>query len=581
MLNFNIIILLLSSYFININCVVYYHNYLNKHAPKNFKSNYERKFAYDDSRQSDGFGRSVDIYENKMLVGACFEDYQGDQAGAVYLYQLTDKTLRGWEYVTELYTNETKSYDYYGWDVALTYRIAAVGAWQHDDGYENNGAVYIYENVKDKKNMIWNMTTKLVGFNNAQYFGISVAFSKVNDILYIGAAGSTYNYLEDIENVGAVYIAIKSFTLNRWILISTLHPVDGGKYDYYGISVSVDYLSGVVGAYGHDAGAGEASGAAYVYKCDSSDDYYYDYSTWYLESRLIASDAKANDFFGRSVAIYEDTVAIGADGTDDSGISSGSVYIFRRSNDVWTQTNKLTPPADSEYDLFGGSIGLWGDSLIIGSDGDSHNDVRAGAAWYYKRHWSFNKHYNRYDETWEQVIQLYASDRSSRDLYGSDVAIYDTNILIGAEVGDGYDINTGACYVYTVPPDNLEELLNQSNGLSTTSIVFLSISGLVLIAIIWIYRDTITTSMDYRKKTYYNNQETPTKRALREMIQLDDSTNSSNSAHNLMLSTLSNNQVNRPSPYADLPPPPMPSHLHDVFEDENDNDADNSSTLRL
>lgn len=288
---------------------------------------------------------------------------------------------------------------------------------------------------------------------------------------------------------------------------------------------------------------------------------------------------KKNDFFGRSVSIYEDTIAIGADGTDDSGTSSGSVYIFRRySNDIWTETAKLIPPSNSDYDLFGGSISLYGDSLVIGADGDSHEEVRSGAVWFYKRTYQYDSYYDRIEETWSSILQLYASDRSSRDLYGSDVAIYETNILIGAEVGDGYDINSGACYVYTIPPDNLNELLYGSSGLSTTTTVFLSIIAIVLLGILWGFRKTLFPS--YFNKTF--QYQSSTKQALREMVNLDDSSISTiNSGHNLMnLTTLSNSQPNRPAPYSDLLPPPMNPKLDEVFGDE-ESDGDNSATLRL
>lgn len=272
----------------------YYENYWNHHAPKEFVSTYERKFALYWGKESDGFGRSVDIYENTMIVGACFDDTLGSQAGSAHIYTLTN-SIQGWKYITELWVNDTNSYDYYGWDVAITSKIAAVGAWQHDSqGYQNNGAVYIYEYeyIQSNHQYKWNITSKLMGFNHEQYFGISLSFSKINDILYIGAAGTTYNSVEETENIGAVYIAIKSLTLNRWMIITTLYPIDGGRYDYYGISVSIDYLTGVVGAYGHNSGKGEGAGAAYVYKCESSDDYYYDYSSWYLETRLLPSDSQ-------------------------------------------------------------------------------------------------------------------------------------------------------------------------------------------------------------------------------------------------------------------------------------------------
>jgi hypothetical protein len=503
--------------------VVYYDNHVNKKAPHQFKSIYERKFADEAGRESNGFGRAVDIYGDMMLVGSCFDDNDGDQSGSAHLFKLIDTTPRGWKYVETLWVNDTSAYDYFGWDVALTHQIAAVGAWQHDSlGYEDNGAVYIFENIlTTEKKMKWNMTTKLSGFNNAQYFGISLAFSKWSDVLFIGAAGSTYNYEQEVSDVGAVFVAVKSFSLDRWVILSTLHPVDGKQYDYYGISVAVDYLTGVVGAYGRTSNSGaEGAGAVYVYKCDGADDYYFDYSAWFLEARLLASDAQPNDFFGRSVAVYEDTVAVGADGTDDSGTSSGSVYIFKRDGGTssWTQTVKLLPPANSQYDLFGGSIALWEDSLIIGADGDSQADVRMGSAWFYHRSYHYDKYTDSTVETWNQILQLTASDRSSRDLYGSDVAIYEDKILIGAEVGDGYEVNSGACYVYTLPPDNLDEILSGGSGTwSTGTVVFLSLATLALGMILCLYRKTL---FGQRERDFYPGHQESATRKVRPHLSL-------------------------------------------------------------
>ena len=46
------------------------------------------------------------------------------------------------------------------------------------------------------------------------------------------------------------------------------------------------------------------------------------------ELKLLASDGAAYDYFGRSVAISGDRVAVGAYGNDDNGSESGSVYTY-------------------------------------------------------------------------------------------------------------------------------------------------------------------------------------------------------------------------------------------------------------
>lgn len=467
--------------------IVYYKNHLIRNSPKSFHSTYERKFAYSEGKESDGFGRAVDIYKNYMLVGACFDDQYGYQAGSAHIFTLTN-SKRGWEYDSELFVNDTREYDYYGWDVALAPGVAAVGAWQHDDGYVNNGAVYIYDHIRLKNQMIWNMTAKVVGINDHQHFGISLCFSKDGSYLLIGASGDSGEDNSGIGIVGAVYVATYRTESATWIIQTSIRPADVGPYDYYGISVATHNHVTVVGAYGQNTGTGDAAGAVYIYSNQNTD-----YSQWYIEAKLIPSDSQKEDFFGRSVAVYDRTVVVGADGDDDCGVSSGSAYVFRSlAGSKWTQIQKLLPPEDSPYDLFGGSVAIYGNILVIGADGDSNNAVRAGTVWYYKKSYGWtddaptDDDYGNYYEYWTREFELYASDRSSRDLFGSDVAIYEKSILIGAEVGDGYDYNSGACYVYTVPPHNIDELMTNGDETSTLRIIGMTVGMFIVTAILLI-----------------------------------------------------------------------------------------------
>ena len=56
-----------------------------------------------------------------------------------------------------------------------------------------------------------------------------------------------------------------------------------------------------------------------------------------FENKLTASDGNQNDYFGMSVSIDGDTVLIGADGDDDNGNKSGSAYVYTHSNGVWRE----------------------------------------------------------------------------------------------------------------------------------------------------------------------------------------------------------------------------------------------------
>ena len=74
------------------------------------------------------------------------------------------------------------------------------------------------------------------------------------------------------------------------------------------------------------------------------------------------------DFFGGSVAISGDTVIVGAYFNDvGANANQGSVYIFTRSADVWTQQEKLTAGDGAANDLFGFSVAIDGDTALIGA----------------------------------------------------------------------------------------------------------------------------------------------------------------------------------------------------------------------
>jgi len=76
------------------------------------------------------------------------------------------------------------------------------------------------------------------------------------------------------------------------------------------------------------------SGAAYVYELVSTD--------WVFRQKLVAHDGQASDLFGSSVAIDGDTIVVGASfsDTDENSLDpltdAGAAYVFRRSGGVWT-----------------------------------------------------------------------------------------------------------------------------------------------------------------------------------------------------------------------------------------------------
>ncbi|EJK67638.1 hypothetical protein THAOC_11302, partial [Thalassiosira oceanica] len=87
-------------------------------------------------------------------------------------------------------------------------------------------------------------------------------------------------------------------------------------------------------------------------------------------AKLLAPDGATWDEFGRSVAIYGDTIVVGAPCDDDNGENSGSAHVFVRSGEEWTHQAKLLAPDGAEYDCFGDSVAIYGDTIVVGAPYD-------------------------------------------------------------------------------------------------------------------------------------------------------------------------------------------------------------------
>ena len=81
--------------------------------------------------------------------------------------------------------------------------------------------------------------------------------------------------------------------------------------------------------------------------------------------KLTAVDAAAGDYFGYSVAIDGDTIVIGAYGAG----TGGAVYILRTTDGgaTYVQVAKLTASDAAADDLFGSSVAIAGNTVVIGA----------------------------------------------------------------------------------------------------------------------------------------------------------------------------------------------------------------------
>ncbi|NOS99009.1 MAG: hypothetical protein HOP29_00085 [Phycisphaerales bacterium] len=214
-----------------------------------------------------------------------------------------------------------------------------------------------------------------------------------------------------------------------WVEQAKLKAGDPESFDHLGHSVAVDGDTLVAGAFGDDDGGANA-GSAYVFVRNAG--------VWSQQAKLTAADAGADDQFGGSVGISGDTVIVGSRNDDDVAPNSGAAYVFVRSGTVWSQQAKLKASDSNASDFFGESVSIDGETALIGTPDDDEAAGGAGGAYVFTRSAG----------VWSQTAKLIAGDAAAGDKFGTAVSLDADSAIIGAPFDDGVDFNHGSAYVF-------------------------------------------------------------------------------------------------------------------------------------
>ncbi|MDC3962843.1 hypothetical protein KEG38_54010, partial [Polyangium jinanense] len=200
---------------------------------------------------------------------------------------------------------------------------------------------------------------------------------------------------------------------------------DGAAGDFFGLAVALSGDTALVGA-PWDSDKGYASGAVYVYVRTGG--------VWMQQAKLVPDDGIGGDRFGYAVALSGDRALVGA---PYSNLIGGSAYVFMRSGVVWTQQAKLVANGATGADLFGKSVAIDGTTAVIGADNDNPMGPYSGSAYVFV-----------HDGIWTQQAKLAAADGHDYAAFGFSVAVSGETALIGAENDNGKANKAGAAYVF-------------------------------------------------------------------------------------------------------------------------------------
>ena len=297
--------------------------------------------------------------------------------------------------VTYIKASNAGAYERFGESIALSADgdTLAVGAVfedsasrgvdgdQDDFSAPNAGAVYVFTRISGT----WSQQAYLKASNTdaADRFGYSVALSGDGDTLAVGAmsedsaaTGIDGDQDDDsIDNAGAAYIFTRrgtEWSQQAYIKASNTGGVLEGDQFGHDVALSGDGDTLAVGAISEDSAAtgvgGEQdddsaseAGAVYVYTREGD--------TWsqqaYFKPRAQRLDQRISGvLFGYAVGLDGPggTLAVGAYNED---LNRGSIYVFSRTGEVWSEAARLTASNAEIGDALGTDLAVSADGNVI------------------------------------------------------------------------------------------------------------------------------------------------------------------------------------------------------------------------
>ena len=453
-----------------------------------------------------GFGRTVALDGDTLAVAAvedsCATGVNGDQtnsacprAGAVYVFTRAGDT---WSQQAYLKASNTEAEDFFGL-LSISGDTLAVGAPgeascarglngnQADNGCFGSGAVYVFT----RTGSTWSQQAYLKASNtdnlpmgSGDGFGGAVAVS--GNTLAVGAVneescatGVNGNQADNgCGASGAVYIFTRSndvWTQEAYLKASNHSPVNG---EAFGGTVALDADTLAVGAVLEEGCSTGINGEQINYVCNSAGAVYVftrSAGIWTQQAYVKASNTDmrggGGDQFGRSIGLEDNTLVVGApledscatgingNQADEACDGAGAVYVFTRTNNVWSQVAYVKPVHPGLQTFaggFGGNLAFDGTTLAV-SAGDRNcargfnpspgsNDCTASGAIYL---------FTRTATSWAQQAYVKASNTEAFDFFEVP-AISGNTLAVGAPTEDSCatgingNQNDNSC---TGPPD--------------------------------------------------------------------------------------------------------------------------------
>lgn len=311
----------------------------------------EEKLLASDAAANDTFGSSVAVDGTRVLVGARLDDHTVADAGSAYLFDTSAPSGTASSEI-KIVASDADNDAEFGWDVALDGDSMVIGAPLDSDAGYQSGAAYLYDADGAGGLVEQKLSAFDAGVGNRMGWSVDID----NGVVAAGAPGGSGAG----TNAGSVtlFTATSSGISQTWLTAPDPSPADE-----FGASVSLDGGRIAVGAPRADVQAPNM-GAVYVFTV----------TTPTVSDKIFPADvAMNNQFFGFSVALENDQLAVGAPGDGDRGLKAGAEYVYNLTTDRTCNGLPVTVDlarGDTPTNTSDVILGTTGDDIIRGLGGD-------------------------------------------------------------------------------------------------------------------------------------------------------------------------------------------------------------------
>ncbi len=373
-----------------------------------------------DSATNDLFGGAVAAAGTHLIAGAPGHGVFGYLAGAAYAFEHDGAA---WQQVQKFDPPVHEPYGEFGTAVAMQGDEAAIGWIGAMEGDDRIGKVVLYEWAGGQWVQAHLLTDPAP--EQGDRFGTSIDFD--GDQLIVGCQLDDEAALN--AGSGVVYRRIDG----EWTFEARLVPAQGDEFTWAGRDVAIDGDIAAIGAYREWNGDIQAAGAAYVFARDAG-------GTWTQEARLTAADPYPGNYFGYSLSLDGERLAVGSILNDAPIEDSGAVYMFDRSGGDWPQYKLSPPDVGGEFSY---AIAMRGVDLLVGSVYHAGPGFATGAV--YRFEWVADQW------VWRgKWLPLAGTDDC---FFGSCIAINGAQAVVGAPREDTAGPWSGAVYVEQLHSD--------------------------------------------------------------------------------------------------------------------------------